>query len=157
MMRLAATFLLLSASAALAACDSDPDPAPAPIAGVWHITRTVHLTEGTDCPTLSVGDFRLVVSPGETSPVTLVDNTLFENGDQVEVTPTHVSFETEEFAFTENQNPVLIAHDLDLVGDQLVGMGAATGDGEYLDCRWSLELVGTREDLPCKHGDGCAL
>ena len=147
-----------SAASALAACDSTPEPAPDPIAGVWRISRTVHVTAGTNCPTMNAGDFRLVVSSGDVNEVTLVDNTLWADAPAPEITPTHVSFETEEYIFSENFNPVLIGHQLDVVGDQLIGTGSASGDGEYLQCQWQLDLVGTREDMGCKSGGGgCAL
>jgi hypothetical protein len=111
---------------------------PAPVEGTWLVERTV-ATVSEGCPRLSLVSFEIDVDDG----VTLRGVTPNENVEP-QVSDTGVSFSTHEYAYPDSLDPVLIGHQLAVAADQLVGAGSARGDGERIDCRWTIDLVATR-------------
>jgi hypothetical protein len=120
----------------LAACLTSE---PAPVEGTWLVERTL-ATVSDGCPRLSLSSFELVVADG----VTLRGVTRNENFEPL-VSDTGVSFSTHEYAYPDSLDPVLIGHQLAVAGDQLYGDASARGDGERIDCRWTIGLVATRQ------------
>lgn len=120
---------------ALAACLT---PEPPPVEGTWLVERTV-ATVSDGCPRLSLVSFEIDVDGG----VTLRGVARNEYVEPI-VSDTEVSFWTHEYAYQDSLVPVLISHELAVAGDRLVGAGSARGDGERIDCRWTIDLIATR-------------
>jgi hypothetical protein len=111
---------------------------PTPVEGTWLVERTV-ATVSDGCPQLSLRSFEIDVDDSVTlrgvSPNEYVEPLVSE---------TEVSFWTHEYAYQDSLVPVLISHELAIAGERLVGAGSARGDGERIDCRWTIDVVATR-------------
>jgi hypothetical protein len=130
---------MIVAAASVFALSACPSSEPAPVEGTWLVERTV-ATVSDGCPRLNLVSFEIDVDDS----VALRGVSPNENVDPV-VTETEVWFGTHEYAYPDSLDPLLIAHELAFAGDQLVGGGDARGDGERIDCRWTIDLVATRQ------------
>jgi hypothetical protein len=141
--------LLLVPALLLAACISEDEPTE-PIAGSWWVQRTARGTT-PGCPQLDPDDFELVLTlDGDGEPPVVTKGVSLYEWSPNRLDETSVTFTTNEYAFSDNFDPVLVLHDLALVDGQLVGTASARGDGPRLGCSWTFDVVATQPpDCDC--------
>jgi hypothetical protein len=140
MLRSIAFTLLALLSSSLAAC-GDPEP---PIAGHWTLHRTARPAPAS-CASFATATLHVVLTPGGADEIDVVDEPLFDNGGNAILDESRVHFSTQATPFSNSLDPIIVAHDLTVDGDRLVGTATATGDGTNGGCTWTLDVVGERE------------
>jgi hypothetical protein len=117
-----------------------------PVDGSWHLARTLR-EQPAGCWKIDAGDLDITVDDGATPPVTAGSRTNPDDNADTKVTADAVTFTTAELAFPETEHfgdTIIIAHDLRLDGDALVGTASARGDGENVACHYDWDVRGTR-------------